>query len=222
MTPFKACGLFAACIFSTSVVADEWKPLDQRLKEFRPYVVGALGVASGVESKDSVSFFKLGAGVKMGRYVAIEINRVDAGKFSQDKGAPTSCDQVSNPSTCTGNYFQKTELKLDGFGVGLIGYLPLSPKVNVLGRIDVIKMNQDIERTGQSSTTPFTDPGPRTDIRETRSEKLNYYGLGLGAERKIGASLFVRGMAEYYTSSLFGGEEGEKFFSANVQMLKRL
>jgi len=29
-------------------------------------------------------------------------------------------------------------------------------------------------------------------------------------------------MAEYYTSSLFGGEEGEKFFSANVQMLKRL
>lgn len=222
MTTLRACAAVAACVLSTSVFAAEWQPLDQRLKEFRPYVIGSLGSATGVDSKDTVSFFKLGAGVKMGRHVAIELNRVDAGRFSQDRGAPTSCDQVSDPATCTGNYFNKTELKLDGFALGVIGYMPLSYRTNLIARGDVVSMNQALERTGQNSTTPFTSPGTRTAIRESREEKVNYYGIGLGVERKLTQSVFVRGMAEYYSSSLFGGEEGEKFFSANVQMLKRL
>jgi hypothetical protein len=222
MTTLRACAIAAACIFASQTYAADWAPLDERLKEFRPYVIGAAGVASGVDSKDTVSFFKLGAGVKMGRYVALELNRLDAAKFSQDKGAPSSCSEVSEPATCTGDYFNKTELKLDGFALGVVGHVPLSQATNLILRSDIASLDQEITRSGQNSTTPFTSPGTRTAIQDKRAEKVTYYGVGIGVERRVARTVFVRGMAEYYSASFFGGEEGEKFFSANIQMLKRL
>lgn len=225
MTTLKVCTLLAATVLSATAIANDWKPLDQRLKEFRPYVSGSVGVARGIDSEDSVSFFKVGGGVKVGRYIAGELNYISAGEFKQDLGAPSSCAVVSDPATCTGDYYNKTSLKVDGFEIGVVGFMPMGELTNLLARFDIASLKQDVTREGENSTSPFTAipaPGDRTAIKTSESDRVTYYGVGFGAERKLSQSLFVRGMAEYYSTSLFGADEGEKFYTANVQLLKRL
>lgn len=219
--------LMLGAAIAAPALAEEstWVPLDQRIKDFRPYLTIGGGVANGVDSKDTVGMFTLGAGIKVGRYIAVEVNRLQVGEMNTDLGTATLANiekRTPADGPGVGVFYDKKNTKLEGFGVGLVGYIPVNNSTRGIVRGDFYNMKSTNRLSGaEGDFNPATQS--LTPTTKNEENDLSYFALGLGAEKKLAPNTFLRGQGQYFTSDLFGGdEEGENFFSLNVQLMQRL
>lgn len=132
--------------------------------------------------------FKLFGGKQLNRYFAVEAGYVDLGKF--DFAASTS-----------GNGTLRGETKLRGVNVDLVGQLPLTERLSLLGRAGVEYARASTHFSG-NRLNAVTNPNPPSEGR--RGAKL-----GLGLEYKLSEALALRGEVERYRVSDAVGNRGD-------------
>lgn len=223
----KLC-LLAATMIPSIVNATDWSPLDERLKNYRPYLSASVGVAEGLDSKDAVGIVKYGLGIKIGSRIAIEANGIKTGEMVERVMGQMPAPRPGMDDTPgQGIAYNRRTQEIEGYGVGVVGYFPLNSMTRAIVRADVYRVSVDALETGlQGDFNTVADPAkPITDAPDKNgSEKTRMYSVGLGVERKLAINTFIRGQFEYYTPSLVNNdeEEVEDFFSLNLQLIQRL
>jgi OOP family OmpA-OmpF porin len=132
--------------------------------------------------------FKLFGGKQLNRYFAIEAGYFDLGKF--DFAASTSGNGALGGAT-----------KLRGVNVDLVGQLPLTQRLSLLGRAGVEYAKASTHFSG-NRLNAVTNPNPPNGGR--RGAKL-----GLGLEYKLSEALALRGEVERYRVSDALGNRGD-------------
>lgn len=231
MKALKLSIALSALLTGTSAQAN-WQPLSETFRDFRPYLSAGAGVATGVDSKETTSMFRVGGGVKIGRYIAVEANYMRLGEMENETCRfIEDCNFQKEPgeTTMVGSFINKEISELSGFGAGLVGYIPFGPKTRIIARTDIMSLNRDLTSLGFSGDFEPREEGEPpaeapTPLKQTSSSKVTYYGLGLGFERKLSTDTFIRTQAEYFSPSFFGGDsdKGEGFYTVNLQLKYRL
>jgi OOP family OmpA-OmpF porin len=132
--------------------------------------------------------FKLFAGKQLNRYFAVEAGYFDLGKF--DFAASTS-----------GNGALRGETKLRGVNLDLVGQLPLTQRLSLLGRAGV-QYARASTHFGGNRLNAVTNPNPPSGGR--RGAKV-----GLGLEYKLSEALALRGEVERYRVNDTVGNRGD-------------
>lgn len=146
---------------------------------------GATVTAFTVDEKDVG--YKLFVGKQLNRYFAVEGGYFDLGKFSF-------------ASTTSQNGVLKGEAGFRGVNLDLIGQIPLSQRISVLGRVG---MNYAEAKTDFSGNRLFATSNAH------RSEKKLNPKVGLGLEWKLSEALAVRGDMERYRVNDAVGNRGD-------------
>lgn len=132
--------------------------------------------------------FKLFAGKQLNRYLALEAGYFDLGKF--DVAASTS-----------GNGALHGETSLRGVNADLVGQLPLTDRLSLLGRAGLQYARARTHYSG-NRLDAVTNPNPPSGGR--RGAKL-----GLGLEYKLSEALALRGEVERYRVNDLVGSRGD-------------
>ena len=119
---------------------------------------------------DNDAAWKLSGGMRFNRNVALEVSYVDLGKIS------TSTRGLG------GNFTQPFGLdvtrKVRGVGLDVVGTLPLSARLGLLGRAGLYRMNVKADLSLVDDITFTTAPNDRSRAIESR-EDIPHVGLGL-------------------------------------------
>jgi OOP family OmpA-OmpF porin len=121
--------------------------------------------------------FKVFGGKQLNRYFAIEAGYFDLGKFSFD-------------ATTSGNGALRGETEFRGVNIDLVGQLPVTERLSVLGRAGMQYAKSESHFSG-NRLYAVTNPDPAKESR--RSPKV-----GLGLEYKLSEALALRGEVERY------------------------
>ncbi|HEX9174174.1 MAG TPA: OmpA family protein [Telluria sp.] len=121
--------------------------------------------------------FKVFGGKQLNRYIAIEAGYFDLGKFTFD-------------ATTSGNGALHGETEFRGVNLDLVGQLPLTQRLSLLGRAGVQYSKGESHFTG-NRLYAVTNPNPAREAR--RNPKV-----GLGLEYKLSEALALRGEVERY------------------------
>jgi OOP family OmpA-OmpF porin len=149
----------------------------------------ANGASLNSFSKDERDLgFKLFAGKQLNQYFAVEAGYFDLGKF--DFAATTS-----------GNGVLRGETELRGVNVDLVGQLPLTQRLSLLGRAGLQYARASTQFSG-NRLDAVTNPNPPHGGR--RGAKV-----GLGVEYKLSEALALRGEVERYRVSDAVGNRGD-------------
>lgn len=140
--------------------------------------VAASALSSSADVTDTA--WKLQVGYRFNRNFAVEGGYVDLGKFTYDASATV-------PSAT-----RQGDVRIDGWNIGLVGYLPFSDSVTGFARLGAFDYKLDYTCAGTG--IPCVDPN-RTD----RDIAPNY---GLGLDFNFGKDWFAR--AEYEVFSNVG------------------
>ena len=131
---------------------------------------------------------KLFAGKQLNRYFAVEAGFFDLGKFDFE-------------STTSGDGVLRGEAGFRGVNLDLVGQLPLTERLSLLGRAGVQYARATTHFSG-NRLNAVTNPNP---AREGRSNAK----VGLGLEYKLSEALAVRGEVERYRLNDAVGNRGE-------------
>lgn len=131
--------------------------------------------------------YKLFIGKQLNRYLAVEAGYADLGKFGFR-------------STTSGNGVLNGEASFRALNLDLLGQLPLSERLSLLGRIGVNYAKTSTELTGNRLFTPGTG---------SRTEKKSNAKAGVGLEYKFTEALALRTEAERYRVNDAVGNRGE-------------
>ncbi|CAN7614757.1 OmpA family protein [Pseudoduganella sp. LjRoot289] len=131
--------------------------------------------------------YKLTLGKQLNRYVAIEGTYFDLGKFGFD-------------ATTTANGVLNGEAGFRGASLDLVGQLPLSERLSLLGRAGMNYAKASTHFSG-NRLAAATDPNPS-------QRKLNAKA-GLGLEYKFSEALALRGEVERYRVNDAVGNRGD-------------
>ena len=131
------------------------------------YVAWELDLDQGHSSFDEKdSAFKIGVGIQLNQYVAVEFQYLDLGEISHKaRGAGTFNGRTGN---------MKTTADTDGFGANLVGTLPFE-RFKLFGKLGYHKLKTDVK-----SSISINDP--MISVRESGSddttEWVTSYGIG--------------------------------------------
>jgi OOP family OmpA-OmpF porin len=131
--------------------------------------------------------FKLFVGKQLNQYFAVEAGYFDLGKF--DFAATTS-----------GNGVLRGETGFRGVNLDLVGQLPLTARLSLLGRAGV-QYAKTSTHFGGNRLTAVTNPNP--------SERKANAKFGLGLEYKLSEALALRGEVERYRLDDAVGNRGD-------------
>lgn len=131
--------------------------------------------------------YKLFVGRQLNRYFALEAGYFDLGKFGFH-------------STTSGNGALNGAAGFRGVNLDLLGQLPLSQRVSLLGRVGMNYAKASTHFSG-NRLAAFSDPNPS-------QRKLNAKA-GVGLEYKFSEALAVRGEAERYRVNDAVGNRGD-------------
>jgi OOP family OmpA-OmpF porin len=149
----------------------------------------ANGASLNSFSKDERDLgFKLFVGKQLNQYFAVEAGYFDLGKF--DFAATTS-----------GNGLLRGETELRGVNVDLVGQLPLTQRLSLLGRAGLQYARASTHFSG-NRLDAVTNPNPPHGGR--RGAKV-----GLGVEYKLSEALALRGEVERYRVNDAVGNRGD-------------
>ena len=132
--------------------------------------------------------FKLFVGKQLNQYFAVEAGYFDLGKFDF-------------AATTTGNGALRGETGLRGVNIDLVGQLPLTQRLSLLGRAGVQYARASTHFSG-NRLNAVTNPNPERSGR--RDAKL-----GLGLEYKLSEALALRGEIERYRVNDAVGNRGD-------------
>jgi OOP family OmpA-OmpF porin len=151
---------------------------------------GLLGAGLGTTSlslNERGTAFKLFGGYQFNRYFALEGGYFDLGRFGYTATTfPTG--------TLDG------QIKLRGFNLDLVGTLPISERLSVIGRVgaQIAKASDSFNGTGAVHV-----PNRNPSKRETN------YKVGLGLQYEVTPSFLIRGEAERYRVNDAIGNRGD-------------
>jgi OOP family OmpA-OmpF porin len=148
----------------------------------------ANGASLNTFSKDERDHgFKLFVGKQLNQYFAVEAGYFDLGKF--DFAATTS-----------GNGTLRGEAGFRGVNLDLVGQLPLTQRLSLLGRVGAQYAKTNTHFSG-NRLNAVTDPNP--------SERKLNAKVGLGLEYKLTEALALRGEVERYRMNDAVGNRGD-------------
>lgn len=136
---------------------------------------------------ESDTAFKLFGGYQFNRYLAVEGGYFDLGKFG-----------FTSTTLPAGSLHG--QIKLRGFNLDLVGTLPLSERLSVIGRVgaQVARASDSFSGTGAVQVL-----GPNPSKRDIN------YKVGLGLQYEVNPSFLVRGEAERYRINDAVGNRGD-------------
>ena len=120
---------------------------------------------SSFDEKDSA--FKIGVGVQLNRYVAIEFQYLDLGEISH------KAQGVGTFNGRTGS--MKTTADTDGFGANLVGTLPFD-RFKLFGKLGYHKLKTDV-KASVSINDPFQG-AVRVSESDDTTEWVTSFGVG--------------------------------------------
>jgi OOP family OmpA-OmpF porin len=132
--------------------------------------------------------FKLYAGRQLNQYFAVEGGYFDSGKFDF-------------AATATGNGVLRGETGFRGVNVDLVGQLPLTQRLSLLGRAGIQYARASTHFSG-NRLNAVTNPNPSSDGRTNPK-------VGLGVEYKLTEALALRGEVERYRVDDAVGNRGD-------------
>ncbi|NNG25746.1 OmpA family protein [Massilia sp. ML15P13] len=132
--------------------------------------------------------FKLFVGKQLNRYFAVEAGYFDLGKFDFD-------------ASTSGNGTLRGEAGFRGVNLDLVGRLPLTQRLSLLGRAGVQYAKTRTHFSG-NRLNAVTNPNPATEGRSNAK-------LGLGLEYQLSEALAVRGEVERYRLNDAVGNRGD-------------
>ncbi|MFN3581621.1 MAG: porin family protein [Pseudomonas sp.] len=128
-----------------------------------------MGISSSLDTKDTA--FKIGAGIQLNAYVGIELQYIDLG-------------EVSYKAT-DGFAVAKTTAETDGFGMNVVGTLPLD-RLSLFGKVGYHQLKTELKDT------------VNIGFSESDSEKENLWSWGIGAAYALNESFSVVAEFERY------------------------
>ncbi len=131
--------------------------------------------------------FKLFVGKQLNRYFSVEAGYFDLGKFSFS-------------STTSGNGVLNGQAGFRGANLDLVGQLPLTERLSLLGRAGM-QYAKTSTHFGGNRLTAVTNPDP--------SERKLSAKVGLGLEYKLSEALALRGEVERYRLNDAVGNRGD-------------
>ena len=161
---------------------------------------GLLGAGlgtTGFERSESGTGYKAFVGYQLSRYLAVEAGYFDLGKF--DFKATTLPAGTLNG-----------QLKVMGFNLDLLGSIPLTERLSLLGRIGA---------TASRTRDQFTGSGAVAVLNPHPSQRGGNYKWGGGLQYEISPAMLVRGEAERYRINDAVGNRGDvNMFSVSLVM----
>ena len=155
-----------------------------------------LGFSSpSVSLSDKTTSYGLKLGYQFGPYVGVEGNYTDLGKYSYQAN-------VSPAGSLN------TELKVKGYGLDLVGTLPIFDKFSLLGRAGVQRMKTDGTFNGSGSIDLVTSSASQTSTAGK---------LGFGVQYDLSQNLGLRLEVERFRK-LGGNALGSAFDADNYSI----
>ena len=131
--------------------------------------------------------YKLFGGYQLSRNFALELGVFDLGKFNFSATTVPA-------GTLNG------QLKVQGFNLDLVGTLPLTERLSLLGRIG---------GTAARTRDQFTGSGAVAVLNPSPHQRANNYKFGGGLQYEISPAFLVRGEAERYRINDAVGNRGD-------------
>jgi OOP family OmpA-OmpF porin len=156
-------------------------------------LLSTYAITASTSTDDSDMGWKLFAGYRFMKYLAVEGAYTDLGKF-------TATSTVTSPSAGVVN----TSLKANTWTLSALGILPLGDGFSLFGRAGVSFWNTDVSATGS---------GGGGGGVSSASDNGTDWVYGLGAAYNFTDNLSVRGEWESYD---FGGGDDADLWSAGI------
>ena len=131
--------------------------------------------------------YKVFGGYQMSRNFALELGVFDLGKFSFS-------------ATTVPAGMLNGQLKVQGFNLDLVGSLPLTERLSLLGRVG---------GTAARTRDQFTGSGSVAVLNASPHQRANNYKFGGGLQYEISPAFLVRGEAERYRINDAVGNRGD-------------
>ncbi len=151
--------------------------------------------SSSVSLSDKTTSYGLKLGYQFTPYVAVEGNYTDLGKYSYQAN-------VQPPGSLN------SELKVKGYGLDLVGTLPIVDKLSLLGRVGVQRMKTDGAFSGSGSIDLVTAGA---------SQSSTAGKLGFGVQYELSKNLGLRLEVERFRK-LGGSALGSAFDADNYSL----
>lgn len=162
----------------------------------------ALGGAAvtGVSSDKRDNGYKLFGGYQLNRNIGIEAGYFSLGKFSFTGNAPANAFNAGGPFNA--------EARIRGFNLDLVGTLPITERLSVLGRIGA-----QVARTRDN----FSGAGAAGIANASPSKRDTNYKVGAGLQYEVNRSFWVRGEVERYRiKDAVGGTGNVNLYSVGL------
>ncbi|CAN5209252.1 porin OmpA [soil metagenome] len=150
-------------------------------------LLGAGLTTSNFARDEKDTGYKVFGGYQLSRYLAVEAGYFDLGKFSFS--ATTVPAGVLNG-----------QLKVQGFNLDLVGIIPLTERLSLLGRIGGTSARTRDQFSG-SGAVAVLNPSPR--------QRATNYKFGGGLQYEFSPAFLVRGEAERYRINDAVGNKGD-------------
>jgi OOP family OmpA-OmpF porin len=150
-------------------------------------LLGAGLTTSGFARDERDTGYKVFGGYQLSRNFALELGVFDLGKFK------------FNATTVPAGTLNG-QLKVQGFNLDLVGTLPLTERLSLLGRIG---------GTSARTRDQFTGSGAVAVLNPSPHQRANNYKFGGGLQYEISPAFLVRGEAERYRINDAVGNRGD-------------
>ncbi|MEO6279722.1 OmpA family protein [Roseateles sp.] len=150
-------------------------------------LLGAGLTTSSFARDEKDTGYKLFGGYQLSRNVALELGVFDLGRFNFS--ATTVPAGVLNG-----------QLKVQGFNLDLVGTLPLTERLSLIGRVGA---------TAARTRDQFTGSGAVAVLNPSPHQRANNYKFGGGLQYDISPAFLVRGEAERYRINDAVGNKGD-------------
>lgn len=157
--------------------------------------------ASTLQENNTDFAYKLFAGYRLMRHLALEGGYTNFGHFSATRN-------VTAPFTGT----RTASLLVDGFHFDVVGIFPVSNRIELFGKVGVIRTKTEIDNFATGGALPLTVPAKQKEVN------IDPLRLGIGAEFRYTRALALR--IEYERQdidwTLFGESPSVGFASAGL------
>jgi OmpA-OmpF porin, OOP family len=156
---------------------------------------------TGVTSDKRDNGYKLFGGYQLNRNFGVEAGYFDLGKFS--------FDGTAGPNTVNGGGPISGEARINkAFNIDLVGTLPVTESLSVLGRVGVQRARTRASFSGAGTAGVANTTPTKTDTN---------YKVGVGLQYEVNRSFWVRGEVERYRiNDAVGGKGNVNLYSVGL------
>lgn len=188
------------------------------MENVKPYLaVSAAALQADLDGygKETIGIAGIGGGLKLNSSIALEANLLESQEVSFSRATVPASEISGVGGVGTGEVGQNTSLS--GMSFGLVGFLPAGKKSRIIVRGDVVTVVAKKESSTQ--TGDFNTGMVVTNPIVKSNERHGYLAAGVGIERRLSKSFYLRSMAQYYISS---DDKAPNLLGLNLQLVYAL